>query len=31
VHGVAQILFPRGRIEAAFADIRRVLERAEIL
>lgn len=31
VQGVAQLFFPRGRIEAAFADIRRVLERAEII
>ena len=31
VYGVAQISFPQGRIEASFADIRRVLERAEII
>jgi predicted nucleotide-binding protein len=31
VHGVAQIRFPAGRIEASFADIRRVLERGKIL
>jgi predicted nucleotide-binding protein len=31
VSGVAQLVFPRGRIEAAFADVRRILERAEIL
>jgi predicted nucleotide-binding protein len=31
IHGLTQIRFPRGNIKAAFEDIRRVLEREQII